>query len=146
MLRGAKVVTRTKLGSVWTDVATILIGDPCRFVKNPDESPEITYDELMAILRPPMTDAESAEYAELEAKLSVEPSAKKALGLLRKMNELLKNSRSRDISNYEARQIPPHKGLAVNVGCDGYYPVYLVRNAKGEPVRIEILLGGRGEP
>jgi hypothetical protein len=37
-------------------------------------------------------------------------------------------------------------GLAVRVGCDGWYPVYLETDEGGEPSRIIIELGGKVEP
>lgn len=97
-------MTREKLGSFFTDTATILMGDPCRFVKEPGEAQEITYSELMDLWR----------FMERE--------------------------------NYTARETPERTGVMVNVECDGFYPVYLVRNAKGVAVRIEIELGGQTKP
>jgi hypothetical protein len=134
-------MTRTKLGSVWTDIATLLIGDPCRFIKEPGESPEITHIQMIEICHSSETaDAESEEFDRIMAEIKANPGRFKEL--FPKLPRLSRDS----TANYEGRQIPPHKGLVVNVESDGYYPVYLVRNAKGEPVRIEILLGGKVEP
>jgi hypothetical protein len=49
-------------------------------------------------------------------------------------------------ANYSARETPDKEGVMVDVECDGYYPVYLVRDAKGNPVKLEIILGGQTEP
>jgi hypothetical protein len=97
-------MNREKLGSFLTNTASILIGDPCRFVKDKGEPSEITYTGLMDLWR---------------------------------FHEMV---------NYSARETPSRTGVAVNVECDGWYSVYLVRDADGVPVRLEIDLGGKVEP
>lgn len=101
--RRNNAAARTKLGSVFTDTATLLVGDPCKILEG--DACLLGWDGYV--------DA-CGDYT------------KKVV------------------------EIPDPIGragaLSVQVGSDGWYPVYLETDKEGKPARLVIELGGQVEP
>lgn len=99
--------TREKLGSIFTDTATLLIGDPCKVLYSSDdqERNHFTWEAYVDLCG----------------------------DFCRKVVE-----------------VPDLLGragaLSIQVGADGWYPVYLETDEDGRPARLVIELGGQVEP
>jgi hypothetical protein len=39
---------RERIGAIFTDVAAIMVGDPCKVIPDAGEEPRLTYDDLIA--------------------------------------------------------------------------------------------------
>jgi hypothetical protein len=140
--------TTEKLGAVWVDTATLLIGDPCRFITDPDldagESPRMDYAEYMALWDqqgakvPFLDDASRAFFAR-------QPPSDDRDGLLA-ATRTIEPAFVRIVAGDDPVEDSLTVGLAVRVGCDGWCPVYLETDEGGEPSRIIIELGGKVEP
>ena len=89
----------TRLGSVFTDTAALLIGDPCQVIPDCDRPP-LDWEAYIA---------KCGDFTEKVVQLS-------------------------------------DGDLSVQVGCDGWYPVYLETDDDGQPSRLVIELGGRMTP
>jgi hypothetical protein len=122
-------MTREKLGSFWTDTGTILLGDPCQFVHDHGETPHISYTRLFDLF-------------EEQGRPYTEPGIVVGGEVVVPPFERVERARSVTIPSRGGGV----GGIAVNVGCDGFYPVYMERDENGEPVRLIIELGGHVEP
>jgi hypothetical protein len=122
-------MTREKLGSFFVDTGTILIADPCQVIHDHGESPHIGYTRLIELF-----EEQGTPYTEpgivLQGREVVPP-----LERVTPARSVTIPSRGGGVG-----------GIAVNVGVDGWYPVFLERNKAGEMLRIIIELGGRVEP
>jgi hypothetical protein len=120
---------REKLGSVWVDTATLLVGDPCQFIREPGEAPLLDWDRYVELF-----DEQGTTHvvpALMREDVEVLPASERAIPATRVA-----------IANRRGGTA----GLAVVVGCDGFYPVFLERGEDGEPLRLIIELGGQVEP
>jgi hypothetical protein len=120
---------REKLGSVWVDTATLLVGDPCQFIREPGEAPLLDWDRYVALFDE--QGATRVEPAVVVGGEEVLPASERTIPATR---VAIANPRGGTA------------GLAVIVGCDGFYPVFLERGEDGEPLRLVIELGGQVEP
>jgi hypothetical protein len=122
-------MTREKLGSFWVDTGCILIADPCQFIHDHGESPHISYTRLFDLF-----EEQGMPYTEpgivVGGEVVVPPFER-----VERAWSVTIPSRGGGVG-----------GIAVTVGVDGWYPVFLERNKAGEPVRLIIELGGHVEP
>lgn len=132
-----KPPTREKVASIWVDTASLLIGDPCQTLRSKrDKSKVPTYEDLL-----------KARFPESEHPL---PDLEKLLKEGKTAEEIWKVWKESRPVYQETVVFQNNHGtvgaVCLNVGNDGYYPVYLERNNKGEPRRIIIELGGKVKP
>jgi hypothetical protein len=141
--------TTAKLGSVWVDTATLLIGDPCRFIPDagdpdPTDDPILDYAEYMDLwdqqgTKVPFLDDNSRAF------FSRQPPSDDRDGLLA-ATRTIEPAFVRIVAGDDPVEDSLTVGLAVRVGCDGWCPVYLETDEGGEPSRIIIELGGKVNP
>ena len=127
---------RTKLGSIWVDTATLLIGDPCQILKQTDKDC-LTYNDLVNLIFPGKPESEIQRVDELlkkRGKLTKEE--------LEELSVKLKMPDPKKIVEIK-NSYGGTGALAIGTGSDGYYPVYLEKDEKGERLIIE--LGGKNE-
>jgi hypothetical protein len=112
---------RIRIGSFFTDTATILIGDPCQFIRDErdfgEKRKELNYMEFVDMWQ---------------------AQAKKVPGFFMPVepNHIEIPNRHNGVA-----------GIAVRTGSDGWYPVYLEYDEDDqEPVRVVIELGGKVSP
>lgn len=121
---------REKLGSFFVDTASILIGDPCQFIKEPGEPPLLDWDRYVGLF-------------EEQGTPHVEPAV--VVDGVELIPAFARTIDAAHVAIEGPRGV--NAGLAVMVGCDGFYPVYIERDeATGEPMRLVIELGGQVKP
>jgi hypothetical protein len=132
---------REKLGSIWVDTASLLIGDPCQLLSSVD-SQALTYEDLLKLI-----------FSTRSTKDKKRRSNLFDLGLKSGLSE----ADAKELMDL-SMIVPPNKVVTIensqgNIGainymtdCDGYYPVYVEFRTTGEPARLVIELGGKVRP
>ncbi len=132
---------RDKLGSIWVDTATLIIGDPCQLLasKKDEETKVPTYDDLMKMTFPRESPETHARVNELMARLPTDKMTQKDM-------EELQESMMMPSPNKVVLMKNSNGGvgaISYQTGSDGYYPVYVEYDAKGKATRLVIELGGQ---
>lgn len=122
---------RIKLGSFWTDTASLLLGDPCQLLP-PRGQERLTWEDFQEqvarasqALAPPPRQITGPDGVRLTLPWLSSPPPGMVLS------------------------VPGHGAEAavrVQVDSDGYYPVYLEYDEHGQPCRVVIELGGQVRP
>jgi hypothetical protein len=128
-------MTRTFLGAIYTDTASLLLVDPCRVLRNP-ESETPSYDELMERVFPPDPPERVAEWDTLFGKMTSK-------------DEKLTDDEFDRLKVLTMRAPPPRSlpfadGLYVRGDNDGYYHVWL--ETEGDTARVVIELTAMVKP
>lgn len=124
-----KHLKREKIGSFWVDTGTILLADPCQVVPVSKKKTRWTYKDLLSLFYTQGT--AYTEPALVHDDHVIFPA--------RERTQRAEHITLRSDGNGVA-------GIVITVGVDGWYPVYLERNADGTPKRIIIECGGHTEP
>lgn len=132
---------RTKLCSVWSDTASLIVGDPCQLLTDVRLGRRVpTYNDLLGLVFPERPQGDRERVKELLGRGDQLSQSD--------LKELIEESASAT-SNKVVTLLNERGGAGavyIQTGCDGYYPVYLEYDSKGEGVRIVIELGGKVSP
>jgi hypothetical protein len=114
---------REKIGAIWTDVAAIVVGDPCKMIPDErDRAPRITYGQFVEQMSGPRTFPGDPGWE--DARDPRDPV-------------FLKGS---DGNPCDAVALPTVEN------CDGWVHLYIERDEKGWPRRLIAELNARSEP
>lgn len=130
---------RDKLGSIWVDTATLIIGDPCQLLVSGKDTKVPTYDDLMKLAFPGKSPETHARVDELMAKLVSDKMTQEEM-------EELKEGMMIPSPNKVVLMKNSNGGvgaISYQTGSDGYYPVYVEYDDKGKATRLVIELGGK---
>lgn len=111
-------MTRELLGSIWTDTAMLVVGDPCQLITDETEY-EAFCDRGEQYTETPMV------------------VGGKILSML-----FCVVQKTWEVKN----NLDGTGAIAVRTGTDGYFPVYLERDEQGKPFRLIVELSGLVEP
>ncbi len=132
---------RKKLGSIWVDTATILVGDPCQLLADGERSKVPVYADLLRRIFPSRSPAEEARAHELLSR-----PEELSVAELTELNELTRMPPPNRVVLLPNRSGEGIAAISILTGSDGFYPVYLEYDAEDNAARLVIELGGKVEP
>lgn len=124
-----KHLKREKIGSFCVDTGTILMADPCQVVPESKKKARWTYKDILGLFY-----TQGTTYTE-PAIVHDDQVLFPAQERTQRAEHVTLRSETNGVT-----------GIVITVGVDGWYPVYLERNADGTPKRIIIECGGKVKP
>lgn len=119
---------REYIGCIFTDVAAVIVGDPCKLIPDEGESPKLPYLQFAEALYPLSRDSRDW----LDGWQPGQPIP----------------DRPPAPPSPQYVEFGPHDAIAIKTvdNCDGWLKVYIERDKQGQPMRLIVDLSAGPEP
>lgn len=135
-------MTREKLGSLWIDTATVIVGEPCALIADRrGDGPPIEYIDFVGLWR-----EQGTRVPDPMAEQLVRLSEQLGKPVPDDMRDATQVREADHITVRNAHGTPGAFAVRTLENCDGWAAVYLERDKDGRPRRLIVDLNTKVEP